>query len=102
MAVTYTELGRYSEALRLEERALAIAEAAFGPDHPSTAVALGNTAATYGDLDRHADAVVLLERALVITETALGADHPNAVWIRRSIAAARRAVTGSDVSELPA
>jgi hypothetical protein len=41
----------------------AITETALGPDHPSTALRLGNLAATYRDLGRHADALRLEERA---------------------------------------
>ncbi|MEU3520257.1 tetratricopeptide repeat protein [Streptomyces sp. NPDC006654] len=64
-------------ALPLEERALAITEAALGPDHPDTATCLGNLAGTLSDLGRHADALPLAERALAVTEAALGPDHPD-------------------------
>jgi tetratricopeptide (TPR) repeat protein len=68
--------GQAALALPLEERALAIAETALGPDHPTTAIRLNNLASTFSDLGRHADALPLQERALAITETALGPDHP--------------------------
>ena len=38
------------QALPLQQRALQITEAALGPDHPSTAIGLGNLALTYRDL----------------------------------------------------
>ncbi|WFB08610.1 tetratricopeptide repeat protein [Streptomyces sp. LX-29] len=69
--------GRAGHALPLDERALAIAEAALGSDHPTTAVCLGNLAATYGELGRHAEALPLEERALAIAEAVLGSDHPS-------------------------
>ncbi|MGY1668950.1 tetratricopeptide repeat protein [Geodermatophilus sp. SYSU D00696] len=68
--------GRHRDALRLEQRALAITEAALGPDHPATATRLDNLAGTLGTLGRHTDALPLQERALAITEAALGPGHP--------------------------
>ncbi|KAK1186274.1 tetratricopeptide repeat protein [Streptomyces sp. NBS 14/10] len=38
-------LDRHTDALLLGERALAICEAALGPDHPDTALCLNNLAA---------------------------------------------------------
>jgi tetratricopeptide (TPR) repeat protein len=69
--------GRHRHALDLEERALAITEAALGPDHPDTGLRLANLAATLVNLGRPADALPLQQRALTITEAALGPDHPD-------------------------
>ncbi|WP_328456321.1 tetratricopeptide repeat protein [Streptomyces sp. NBC_00386] len=69
--------GQAAQALPLAERALAITEAALGPDHPTTAIILGNLATTYSALARYTEALPLEERALAITEAALGPDHPN-------------------------
>jgi tetratricopeptide (TPR) repeat protein len=69
--------GRYAEARPLAERALALAEAAFGPEHEVTALRLNNLAVLVheqGDLD---GARRLHERALAIREARLGADHPD-------------------------
>ena len=68
--------GRHADAPPLEQRALAVTEAALGPDHPDTAVRLGNLARTYSALGRHADALPLEQRALAVTEAALGPDDP--------------------------
>ncbi|WP_406433255.1 tetratricopeptide repeat protein [Streptomyces sp. NBC_00631] len=68
--------GQAALALPLEERALAVREAALGPDHPDTALRLNNLASTLSDLGRHAEALPLEERALSVTEAALGPDHP--------------------------
>ncbi|MFJ4367124.1 tetratricopeptide repeat protein, partial [Streptomyces chartreusis] len=65
------------EALPLEERALQVTEAALGPDHPDTALRLGNLAAIFSALGRHAEALPLKERALQISEAAFGPDHPD-------------------------
>ncbi|WP_372443292.1 tetratricopeptide repeat protein [Saccharothrix algeriensis] len=52
-----------NQARPLLERALAIGEAAHGPDHPFVAISLGNLALVLKDLGRHAEAQPLLERA---------------------------------------
>ncbi|MFF8534900.1 tetratricopeptide repeat protein, partial [Streptomyces sp. NPDC015532] len=76
-AIYLTARGQAAQALPLEERALAITEAALGPDHPSTAGRLGNLASMLSDLGRYTEALPLKERALAITEAALGPDHPD-------------------------
>ena len=68
--------GRYVDARRLQERALAIREERLGPDDPDTAWSLYNLArvlAEQGDLD---GARRWHERALAIREARLGKDHP--------------------------
>ena len=64
-----------------DEEALAIGEAALGPDHSNVAIRrsnLGRVLQALGDL---AGARVQLERALEIGEAALGPDHPTvATW----------------------
>jgi tetratricopeptide (TPR) repeat protein len=83
-ASTYLQVhARLSEARPLAERALAIAEAALGPDHPEVAADLNNLALILRDLGQLAQARPLAERALAITEAAYGPDHP-AVAIRLS------------------
>ncbi|MDG4762944.1 tetratricopeptide repeat protein [Solwaraspora sp. WMMD406] len=74
--------GRPTDAVPLEQRALAITEAAYGPDHPDVATWLNNLAVSYSALGRPADAVPLQVRALAITEAAYGPDHPDvATWL---------------------
>ncbi|MCK9922256.1 FxSxx-COOH system tetratricopeptide repeat protein, partial [Frankia sp. AgPm24] len=70
------ERGRVSEALRLFERALAIGEAVYGPDHPEVAIRLNNQALALRDLGRVGEALRLFERALAIGEAVYGPDHP--------------------------
>ncbi|MFF4703499.1 FxSxx-COOH system tetratricopeptide repeat protein [Streptomyces sp. NPDC001297] len=69
--------GQAAPAVPLAERALAINEATLGPDHPDTALRLGNLASTYRDLGRYEEALPLAERALAISEATLGPDHPD-------------------------
>jgi tetratricopeptide (TPR) repeat protein len=67
---------RYAEAKPLAERALALAEATFGPASDIVATRLSNLAALLtdqGDLDT---ARSLYERALTINEARLGTNHP--------------------------
>jgi Tfp pilus assembly protein PilF len=58
------------------ERALAINEAAYGPDHPRVAVTLGNLGNVQAELGELAAARATLQRALTIKEAAYGPDHP--------------------------
>jgi tetratricopeptide (TPR) repeat protein len=77
---------RLAEARPLEERALAITETAYGPDHPAVAIRLNNLAATLRDLGEPRQARPLLERALAITETAYGPDHPSVATCLNNLA----------------
>ncbi|HLL33819.1 MAG TPA: FxSxx-COOH system tetratricopeptide repeat protein [Streptomyces sp.] len=92
--------GQAAPALPLEERALAITEAALGPDHPDTAACLGNLATTLAQLGRHADALPLEERALAVTEAALGPDHPDTA-LRLNNLARTLAALGRHADALP-
>jgi tetratricopeptide (TPR) repeat protein len=65
-----------TDARALLERALAISEAAHGPDHPVVATRLNNLAQILRDLGDLAGARPLQERALAIDEAAYGPDHP--------------------------
>src|SRR6516225_6057559 len=66
---------RYSEAMPLAQRALAIQEKALGPNHPSVANLLNNLAFISVNQGRYADAEPLYKRSLAIREKALGPDH---------------------------
>ena len=59
--------GRYSEAVPLAQRALALYEKVLGPDHPDVATALNNLAELYRRQGRYADAEPLVsKRSLAI------------------------------------
>jgi tetratricopeptide (TPR) repeat protein len=66
LALFLSAQGQHTQALGLQESALAITEADLGPNHPHTATALGNLAATYSEIGRYADALPLEQRALAI------------------------------------
>jgi len=67
--------GRYAEAKRTLERALALGERAFGIGHPDIATTLGHFARVHENLAMYPEAIALEERALKIREQALGPDH---------------------------
>jgi tetratricopeptide (TPR) repeat protein len=71
----YTQ-GRYSEAIPISEKALAIREKAVGLDHPDVPLSLNNLAVLYDSLGDYAKAEPLYKRSLVIYEKALGPEHP--------------------------
>jgi tetratricopeptide (TPR) repeat protein len=67
----------YSGAREASERALAIDERVYGPDHPEVATSVNNLGSVLRDLGDLAGARVAFERALAIDERAYGPDHPN-------------------------
>jgi tetratricopeptide (TPR) repeat protein len=70
------ELGELPAARATLERALAIEEAAYGPDHPEVAMTLGNLGNVQRELGELPVVRATLERALAIFKTIYGADHP--------------------------
>jgi len=87
LATILADLGQLAEARPLAERALAIAEAAYGADHPDVATRLTNLATILAGLGQAAEALPLAERALAITEAAYGPDHPTVATLRTNLAA---------------
>ncbi len=80
--------GKYDEALRLVERALAVREKILGPNHRDVADDLHALASLYDDTNDYAKAEPLNLRALAIREKTLGPNHPdvartldNLAWI---------------------
>jgi tetratricopeptide (TPR) repeat protein len=67
----------YAEAEPVTRRALAIAEASYGPNHTEVAIPLNNLAVLLQDTNRLAEAEPLMRRALAIGEESDGPDHPN-------------------------
>mgnify|MGYP001322658050 CR=1 FL=1 len=65
----------YAGVLKLLERALAIQEREYGPDHREVAVTLTNLGNAYGALGDAAKKRELLERALAIKEREYGPEH---------------------------
>jgi len=82
--------GQPQRARHLAGRALAITEAAYGPEHPTVAIRLGNLAASFRDLGRPGEAVPLEQRALAITEAAHGPEHPTVATLLGNLAGSFR------------
>jgi tetratricopeptide (TPR) repeat protein len=76
LASWFKNRAEHSEAEPLYQRALAIDEKSFGPDHPNVATGLNNLAGLLRDTNRHAEAEPLYRRALSINEKSFGPDHP--------------------------
>jgi Flp pilus assembly protein TadD len=79
------ELGDLDGARVQMEWALAIDEAALGPDHPDVAALRNNLGRVLQDLGDLEGARMQIGRALAISEAALGPDHPTAVTMRRNL-----------------
>jgi CHAT domain-containing protein/tetratricopeptide (TPR) repeat protein len=67
--------GKHAEALAIAERAAAMAEGRFGPDHLAVASLLEDVARLRYRLGRYAEAEAPYRRALAIRERAVGAEH---------------------------
>lgn len=76
----------YAQAEPLHQRALAIYEKAYGPEHPDTARSLNNLAALYRAQGKYAQAEPLYQRALAIIEQQLGPQHPNTATCLNNLA----------------
>ena len=68
--------GDYQAAIEAFEQALAIQEAALGPDHPLVADELSALANATDSAGKHDEALPLYERAVRIQEETLGPEHP--------------------------
>jgi tetratricopeptide (TPR) repeat protein len=71
-----SKVADYAGARAAYERALAIAEAVYGPDHPTVATVVNNLGLVLQDLGDLAGAQAAFERALAIDEAVYGPDHP--------------------------
>jgi eukaryotic-like serine/threonine-protein kinase len=80
LAVSYSGLGRYADALMLHEQTLTLRKAKLGPDHPDTLSSMMNVATSYARLGREADALMLREQTLALRKAKLGPDHPDTLW----------------------
>ncbi len=81
---------KFPAAMHNFERALAIDEKIFGPDHPKVALNVNNLGLVLPDLGGLPSARVAFERALDICEKVFGPDHPSTVIVRDSLAALNR------------
>jgi tetratricopeptide (TPR) repeat protein len=83
--------GKYDRAVLVGKKALEVAEANVGSDHPNVAMSLNNLAALYKTRGDYAGAEPLYKRSLAILEKALGPDHPYVAMSLNNLAALYRA-----------
>jgi tetratricopeptide (TPR) repeat protein len=74
--VLQDELGHKEQALKLDEEAINMLEAALGTEHPSLVVPLNNLATIYAKLNRYDDSQRVFLRADAVCIKTLGANHP--------------------------
>jgi tetratricopeptide (TPR) repeat protein len=86
LGLVLRDLGDLAAARRHLERALAIQEAIWGPDHPEVAYFLADLGLVLRDLGDLAAARRHLERALAIRQTALGPRHSDTKATARALA----------------
>ncbi|VUT25671.1 MAG: photosystem I assembly protein Ycf3 [Candidatus Methanolliviera sp. GoM_asphalt] len=80
----------FAEAKVLFERALSLAEEAYGSDHPEVAAIVNNLGGVLQDLGDLQGAKEHYERALVIGEEAYGSDHPKVATIVNNLGSVLR------------
>jgi serine/threonine-protein kinase len=81
------ELGRYEAAGVRFERALALRQKLFGPEHPSSADSLFRLGMVSWWQGRNEDALDKTERALALMQKALGPEHPEVARVLNIVGA---------------
>lgn len=81
LGMVYKSLGQYGEAKDCLERALAIEEKAYGPEHPEVARDLNNLGLVYDNLQEYDEAKTRFERALTILKNKFGSEHPRVAMV---------------------
>jgi CHAT domain-containing protein/Tfp pilus assembly protein PilF len=78
--------GDYKAAVPLIERALAVREAAYGPEHELVAESLNDLASVYMDVARYKESEPLYLRALAMHERLHGPDDPRVAEVLNNLA----------------
>ncbi|MBL7103827.1 MAG: tetratricopeptide repeat protein [Bacteroidales bacterium] len=86
IALTYSYLGNYKNALEYNRKAIAICEKVLEPNHPLLATSYNNIAITYIDLGNYEKALEYFQNAITIREEVLEPDHPNIATSYNNIA----------------
>ena len=77
LARKYSDLGNYSEAIKLVAKELDICEKLYGKEHPDYAISLNNLALYNSYLGNYTEAIRLGTEALNIREKVYGKEHPD-------------------------
>jgi tetratricopeptide (TPR) repeat protein len=83
--------GKYTEALPLAQKSLALREKEFGPDDANVAMPLNDLGTIHYNLGQYAVAEPLYKRALAIREKTLGPDHPEVAMVLNNLGELYRA-----------
>ena len=91
LAVVYTVLGRFEEALKLHEETLQIRRRLFGPEHPSTLGSMNNLAELLVRQNRLEEAYRLHEETLQMRRRVMGPESPETLQSMMDLANVLRA-----------
>lgn len=75
LAIVYTRLKRYDEALELHQRSIERSIETRGKEHPDTLVSLDNLGVFYIQIERYDEALEILRDVLEIRERIFGDEH---------------------------
>jgi len=92
--------GRLQEAVPLYERAIAVVEKSFGPEHPDLAATLNDLAAAHTFQRKVQEAMPLYERSIAISEKCFGPENSDLASTLNNFAALLCA-QGKDQEALP-
>ena len=85
--MTYNDLGKHQDALKLQLEVVEFSERVLGAEHPDTATSKGNLAVTYSALGQHQDALELQLEVVEFRERVLGAEHLDTALSKGNLAA---------------
>ncbi|KAF9040324.1 hypothetical protein BDP27DRAFT_1347492, partial [Rhodocollybia butyracea] len=77
LAISYSEVGRFNDALQLAEPLVELSKKIMGEDHPDTLSRIQNLANRYSKVGRYNDAVQLEEPLVELSKKVLGEEHPD-------------------------
>ena len=86
LAISLNDLSFYDEALKLQEKVLALRKKSLGEKHSETILAMNNLAVTLNSFSRHDEAIELQEQALTLSKEILGEEHPDTIMIMNNLA----------------
>ena len=86
LAINLSKLGRYEEALTLNEKVLSLRKEIFGDKHPDTINAMESLAAILDDLGRFDEALTLQEKVLATRKEIFGDKHPDTINAMQNLA----------------
>ena len=86
IAVALWHMGRYDEAIEMEEELVNDSARVLGEEHPEALTARANLASTYWTAGRSDDAIAIEEAVLADAERILGLDHLATLTTRSNLA----------------